>query len=378
MIYFDNAATTYFKPQEVLDAYLTGATKYSVNPNRSFNNLTARLSELILNTRKKAALKVNCKNPLNVVFGLNCTDALNLAILGSVKKRGEHVVTSVLEHNSVLRPLCRLKQRGFIDLTILTPDKNMLVSAEILSKAITPKTTCVVLSHVSNVTGATQNLKEIGEVCKNNDIKFIVDAAQSMGYLPIDMTDANINMVAFPAHKGLHSTVGCGVLCFDDNSKPAPIRYGGTGTQSHLLSQPTDSPEAYESGTLNSPAILALNAAFDWHEANKTKFLNQTQLVQNTIAEGLADIKNVKIYSVQNQSGIITFNIGESDSNAICDILAQNYGIYLRGGLHCSPLCHKYLGTTNTGLVRVSVSGNNTLSQAYIFLNAVQQIAKKM
>ncbi len=378
MIYFDNSATTFFKPKEAIDLLVTAVTELSVNPNRSFNPLTQSLIQKILETRQTIANMVNLSSPSNVIFGLNCTDALNLAILGSIKRKGSHVITSVLEHNSVLRPLYVLQQCGYIQLTILEPDKNMLISPAKIENALLPNTRLVVLSHVSNVLGATQNLFAIGEVCHKNNILFLVDGAQSIGYLPIDMKKNHINMLAFPAHKGLHGIAGCGVLCFDEKSAPNPIKFGGTGTQSHILTQPTDSPEAYESGTLNSPAILALLGALNWWKDNHVKFLKQMKLVQNTILEGLAHLKKIKVRSVQNDSGIITFEITGKDSQEICDLLSENYGIATRGGLHCAPLCHKFLGTEKTGLVRASVSGSNTLEEAYVFLNAIKQISAKI
>ncbi len=377
MIYFDNAATTFFKPQEVAETVLEAITRYSVNPNRSFNALTTALSEKILSTRRKIAELVRLNNPLNVVFGLNCTDALNLAILGSIRSKGENIVTSALEHNSVMRPLHRLQEKGFIKLNIINPDENLVISAQAVEAAITPNTSIVVLSHVSNVTGATIDAEAIGQVCKKRGVKFLLDAAQSIGYIPVNMEAYNIDLLAFPAHKGLHGIVGCGVLCFKEESAPKPVRFGGTGTQSHLLTQPTESPEAYESGTVNSPAILALGAAIDWWCANKSSMLKQINLVQSTLIEGLSEINGIKIFSAPNNSGIVTFKIKESDSAEVSDLLAKNYGIATRGGLHCAPLAHKFLGTYYSGLIRASVSGQNTLSEAYIFLNAISQLSKQ-
>ena len=377
MIYFDNSATTFFKPKEAIEELLIATTKLSVNPNRSFNDLTLELSQKIFETRQAIAQLVNLDFPQNVIFGLNCTDALNLAILGSVKKKGIHVITSVLEHNSVLRPLYVLQQSGHIQLTVLQPDKNMNVLPTFVENALLPNTKIVILSHVSNVLGATQNLKAIGEVCHKNGILFIVDGAQSVGYTDVDMKNNHINLLAFPAHKGLHGIAGCGVLCFDQKSAPNPIKFGGTGTQSHLLAQPTETPEGYESGTLNSPAILALLGALNWRKNNHVKFLKQMKLVQTTLFESLSEVKKIKIRSVPTDSGIVTFEVSNKDSQEICDILSQNYGIATRGGLHCAPLCHKFLGTEKTGLLRASVSGNNTLEETYIFVNAIKQIINK-
>lgn len=377
MIYFDNSATTFFKPKEAIDALINAVTQLNVNPNRSFNSLTAKLGEKITETRQKIANLVNCNNPSDVVFGLNCTDALNLAIFGSIKKKGCHVVTTVFEHNSVLRPLNLLQKNGRVQLTILQGDKNMKISPRDLENALLPNTELVVVNHVSNVLGATQNIAALGEICHKNGITFVVDASQSAGYLPLDMQSQRINLLAMPAHKGLHGIAGCGVLCFDDKSMPNPIRFGGTGTQSNLLSQPTESPEAFESGTLNSPAILALGGALDWYAKNGKGFLQKMQLLQRTLVEGLKEMKRIRIRSVPNHSGIVCIEFIHRDSQEICDLLSNEYGIATRGGLHCAPLCHKFIGTEKNGLVRASLSGDNTVEEVFAFLSAVKNIAGK-
>lgn len=377
MIYFDNAATTFFKPPEALDGLKKAVTLLPVNPNRSFNALTNELCDEIFSTRKALSDIVGLNNPANVVFGQNCTDALNLAILGGIKKKGSHVVTSVLEHNSVLRPLKMLEQSGNISVTVLEPDKNMIISPEKVLNAVLPATRMVVLSQTSNVVGATQPVAEIGKICKKNGITFVVDGAQSVGYVSIDMQRDDIDMLALPAHKGLHGVAGLGALCFNEKSKPKPIRLGGTGTQSNLLVQPTESPDGFESGTVNSPGILAFKGALEWWSKNHATFNSQMKTVQTAITRGLLSLKKIKIYSVANKSGIVTFGVAGKDSQEVADILANEYGIATRGGLHCAPLCHSFLGTARTGLVRVSVSGANTVDEANTFLNAVEKITKR-
>lgn len=377
MIYFDNSATSFYKPEEALKELHLAVTQLNVNPNRSFNALTQKLSQKIFETRQKVANLVGCQQPQNVVFGLNCTDALNLAIFGSIKKRGCHVITTVFEHNSVLRPLHALQRNGHIQLTILPADKNMNVSPRSIENALLPNTAMVIVNHVSNVLGATQNIGEIGEVCHKNGIIFLVDASQSIGYLPIDVKNQHVNLLAFPAHKGLHGIAGCGALCFDENSAPNPVRFGGTGTQSHLLTQPTESPEGLESGTLNSPAILALGGALDWHAKEGKLFLDKIKLLQTTLVEKLKELKKIKIRSVPNASGIISFEIVNRDSQEISDLLAERYNIATRGGLHCAPLCHRFLGTEKNGLVRVSLGGDNDIKEVFAFIDAIKEITEK-
>ncbi len=377
MIYFDNAATTFFKPPQVIDCVLD-SLKNPANANRGGHSLSVAATAKITEVRNKVARMVNLSDPLNVAFSQNCTSALNLAILGSVKRRGFHVITSVHEHNSVLRPLFELRQRGIISLSVLAPDRENRLTAQAVQNAFNKDTRLVVLSHVSNVVGFVNDVASIGDLCRRAGVTFIVDAAQSAGYTEIDMQRMKIDLLAFPAHKGLHGIQGCGCLCFNEESKPKPIIFGGTGTQSNLLLQPKDSPECFEAGTLNTPAILALGAAIDWHAENEKNNHAQIELVANTVKEGLKEIPDVHIMSLKNPSGIVSFRIGDSSSDEISDILSEQYGIAVRSGLHCAPLCHKLLGTEKTGLVRVSVSGQNTLKEAYIFLNAIEHIAKNL
>lgn len=377
MIYFDNAATTFYKPPQVIDCVLKSLNN-PANANRGSHSLSVAATAKITEVRNKVARMVNLSDPLNVAFSQNCTSALNLAILGSVKRRGFHVVTSVHEHNSVLRPLFELRQRGIISLSVLAPDRENKLTAQAVQSAFNKDTRLVVLSHVSNVAGFVNDVASIGAMCRRAGVKLIVDAAQSAGYTDIDMQAMNIDLLAFPAHKGLHGIQGCGCLCFNEESKPKPIIFGGTGTQSNLLLQPKDSPECFEAGTLNTPAILALGAAIDWHAENEKNNHAQIELVANTVKEGLKEIPDVHIMSLKNPSGIVSFRIGDSSSDEISDILSEQYGIAVRSGLHCAPLCHKLLGTEKTGLVRVSVSGQNTLKEAYIFLNAIEHIAKNL
>lgn len=376
MIYFDNAATTYHKPSEVIESVNRALRYFSVNNGRSGYKRANELATEVESVRKSVADYVGLQHPSNVVFTHNCTHALNLAILGSVEKGG-HVISSVCEHNSVLRPLTQLKESGLISLTLLEPDEDGTISAERVKNAITKSTYMVILQHASNVTGKSQPITAIGEVTSKHNIKFVVDAAQSIGYLPINMEKSHINLLAFPAHKGLHGIVGCGGLCFDDKSVPAPIVYGGTGTNSHLLSQPSDSPEAFESGTMNNIAVLALGEAIKWWNDNYKKLLNQQYKVHEVCQSGLNSVKGVKLYSsLSNASGIISFTVKNLDSGAVCDYLDKEFDIATRGGLHCAPLMHEFLGTTATGLTRVSVSGFNFVEEAHRLVHAVEKLAR--
>lgn len=375
MIYFDNAATTFHKPKEVVDAVNNAMRNFSINNGRSGYKKALDLSLAIEQVRKQVADFVGLKQQSNVVFTNNCTHALNLAILGNCEKGG-NVITSVCEHNSVLRPLVQLRDNGFITLTLLKPNEEGQITAEDVQKAILPSTYMVVLQHASNVTGRALQLTPIGEVTRKHNITFVVDAAQSIGYIPINMEKSNINLLAFPAHKGLHGIVGCGCLCFDDKSTPMPIMYGGTGTNSHLLTQPTDSPEGFESGTINSIGILALGAALEWWKENYKQLLAQQYKVHDVCLNGLKNIKGLHLHSGNNASGILSFAYNELDSGVVCDYLDKNFDIATRGGLHCAPLMHEFLGTSSTGLTRVSVSGFNTIDEAHKLIYALSKLGK--
>lgn len=376
MIYFDNAATTGYKPPEVIQAVNYALTHLSANPGRSAHRQAIEGSLKMAETREKIAKLVGCPNPDNVVFSLNCTTALNQAILGSVT-RGCHIISSLSEHNSVLRPLFELKRRGIAEVSFLVPDKENKISPLDVQREIKRNTRMVVLGHISNVTGAEQEIEEIGKITKNNKLIFIVDGAQSVGYADVNMEKQNIDLLAFPAHKGLHGIMGLGCLCFKDEAKPTPILYGGTGTDSHLLTQPTTSPECFESGTQNLPAILGLNAAIDWYEKTKNSNAEKRKELAKMLYDGLHTLKKVTVLSCPNfKSGIVSFKIEGIDSMTAADILAEKYEIAVRSGLHCAPLIHKHLGTDKEGLVRASVSAENNRNEVITFLRAIKEISE--
>ena len=376
MIYFDNAATTFYKPPAVIDAAVYAMKNLSVNPGRSGHRLAVEAAMRVMKTRQLVADFVGAENSDNVIFCPGCTQALNLAVIGSVK-RGCHVISSLGEHNSVLRPLFELKQRRLIDVTFLVPDGQNKIDPADVEKSIRRNTTMIVLGHVSNVTGAEQDIAEIGAVAKRHNAAFIVDGAQSVGYTAVDMRRQNIDMLAFPAHKGLHGIMGVGCLCFGEKFRPQPIIYGGTGTDSHMLTQPLTSPEGYESGTQNLPGILALGEAIKWHLSAEPQDGTKRREIAKTLYDGLCAMKNVTVMSSPTfDAGIVSFYVDGQDSQFTADLLSGRYDIAVRGGLHCAPLMHRHLGTEKQGLVRASVSAQNTAGQALAFLSAVRDIAE--
>lgn len=376
MIYLDNAATTNYKPPEVIDTVTECLTKYPFNPNRSGNKLSLALQQKLYDTRRKLHLLLNNDSEMHVAFTSGCTAALNLAILGTAQ-RG-HVIITATEHNSVLRPVMQLKKKGYVEVSVAQPDENGQITASVVERLIRPDTYLICVSHASNVTGTSQRISDIGLLAKRKNIKLLVDCAQSMGYFPLDMLKCNVDMVAIAAHKGLHAMQGAGALIFSQKAIPRPIVFGGTGTESHLYYQPSTIPDSLESGTLPCPAILAMNAGIDWWLANWRQNRASVTQMQQIILDGLQRINGVNVYSQANLSGIVAFNIGKRDSAEISDILSEKYEIAVRGGLQCAPLMHKYLGTLDQGVVRASVSCITTKQECYALLNAVEMLAKQV
>ena len=373
MIYLDNAATTNYKPQEVIDAVNECLTKYPYNPNRSGNKLSLQLQQRLYEARNKLHLLLNNDSELHVAFTGGCTAALNLAILGTAS-RG-HIIITATEHNSVLRPVMQLKKKGYVEVSVAVPNENGEITADEIARLMRKDTYLVCVSHASNVSGTPQKVYDIGQLCRKRDVKLLVDCAQSIGYFPIDMTKNCVDMVAIAAHKGLHAMQGAGALLFSERAIPRPINFGGTGTESHLYFQPSTVPDCLESGTLPCPAIMAMNAGVDWWLKNWQSNRETVAEMQKEILDGLKQIKRVTVYSRENNSGIVAFNVGNRDSTEIADVLSEKYDIAVRGGLQCAPLMHKYLGTLQQGVVRASVSCITTKQECYSFLNAVELTA---
>lgn len=372
MIYFDNAATSGVKPNCAINAVINCLKKLSVNAGRSSHKLSVEALKLITKTREAVSDFFGVKYYENVIFTKNCTESLNIAILGTVIEGGEIIITSN-EHNSVLRPCFELEKLGKVKIKIAYPDNNGCITAEEIEKNITEKTYLVCVNHISNVTGGTAKLKDIAKLCKQKGIIFLVDSAQSSGHIDINMTDIGIDILATAAHKGLLAPQGLGLLCFND-VKINPIMFGGTGTESHSIYQPQEPPEAFECGTLNLPAIAGLEASLKYINENKTKLLENLQYNFDYLYNSLKENPMIKVYSYPNKGGIVSFLINGYNANFAGDILNDKYNIAVRSGLHCAPLVHKHLGTLKSGLIRASLSPFNTKSEILTFLNAIDNI----
>ena len=372
MIYFDNASTGGFKPNSVIETAMTITRFLSANPNRSGHRLALTGMETVHNAREIIAKFFSCQSD-RVIFTKNCTEALNVAIFGSLKVGG-HVITTIFEHNSVLRPLHALQEKGLISLDIVKPyDKKDIVSA--IKEKINPKTYLIVCNSVSNVNGFTLPIDEIGLLAKQNDLLFLVDGAQGGGHIELNMKKQNISMLALAGHKGLSGIMTSGVLLLADGVEIEPLLFGGTGVESYSLTQPTYYPERLESGTLNLPAIASLYEGVKFVMTNMDNFAVHLLAKTKTLIEGLEKIDEVNLFSQPNQSGIVAFSINNLPSGVVADILNSQYDIAVRGGLHCAPLMHEFLRTSEDGLVRASLAVQNSSSEIAYFVRAIKEIA---
>ena len=370
MIYLDNAATSKFKPKGVIKA-VNYEINNCANPGRSGHSQAISSLQRIYNARENVADYIGCKDG-EIIFTSSCTEALNLAIFGTA--RCGHIVTTVYEHNSVLRPLFKLKQEKLITLTVIEPREDGRIHPKDIEKAIILDTYLVCVNNISNVTGTETDIYEIGRATAKKGALLLVDAAQSLGHKPINMKEMGIDILAAPGHKGIHGIQGAGFLAYSGRLRLNPLKYGGTGTNSESVYQPISPPEAYESGTLNTVGIAAINEGINWTRANKDKIEHKLTSLTDTLHNNLNKIKGVKLYSID-LNGIAAFEIEGYDSSEVCDIMNEKFGIALRGGLHCAPLAHNYLNTLDKGLVRASIGWNNTESDIKKLLVAVEKIA---
>lgn len=371
MIYLDNASTTHKKPRCVIKAVKRGLGSLSVNSGRGAYKLAIKASDEVYNTRVRISKFLNNDDPSNIIFTGSCTQAINMALRGSVKPNG-HIITTTFEHNSVLRTLNYLKQKYNISYTTIKP-KSTIITKEEIENCIKKETYLIVINHTSNVIGATQNLEMIGKICRSKKLHFFVDGAQSVGHTKIDMKKCNINMLSIAGHKGTFGPQGIGVLALN-NIQIKPLIMGGTGTYSESISQPLDPPEAFESGTQSIANILGLNAGFAFLERKNNKISIKIKKLSQYLYDNLISIDKVKVYSGKENNGVVSFNIQGMSSSEVSNILSEKYNICTRSGLHCAPLVHEYFGTKKTGMVRVSLSYFNSYRDITIFLKAIRQI----
>jgi cysteine desulfurase family protein len=372
MINFDNAATTFPKPEGVYRAAGEAMIKYGGNPGRSGHKLSIATSDKVYETREAAAEMFGA-TPENTAFTLNCTYALNIAVKGLVPPKSR-VIISDLEHNAVARPTFAVACKR--NLSVLHIDENDALTLKNIERRLTPQTKAVVMTLGSNITGQITPFREIGRLCNKRGIPFIADGAQAAGIIPISLRDDFINVLCIPGHKGLYGPAGTGLILTDGKYKIHPILQGGTGSASLALSQPDYMPDALESGTVNTSGIIALSEGIKYIKkmGYERIFSHETALCNRFIA-GIKDNPNISVYRKANAKylPIVLFNIGDRDSAEVSEILSE-HGFCLRGGLHCAGIAHKALGTAKTGGVRFSPGAFNTADEVDELIMTVNNI----
>lgn len=377
MIYLDNSATTFQKPESVYEAVLEGMKQYGGNPGRGGYELSSQAAERVYLCRERVAELFSVPALERVVFTKNTTEALNLAIKGCVEP-GDHVIIGSMEHNSVLRPVHSLFQQGLITYSVAQADARGVVTSQAIKRVMTPKTKLVVLNHISNVCGSISPAEEIQELCKREGLLCLIDAAQSGGVLPVRITPCS--MIAFAGHKGLYGPQGTGGLCIGEEISLQPLTQGGTGSLSAQFEQPQILPDRFESGTLATPQLWGLYQGVEYVlKRGLEEILWFEQELISIFKKELKGLAGVRFYPAEGEDagGVTAFSVDFTDSATFCQRLDEQFHIAARGGLHCAPLAHKTLGTLSGGLVRISVSDFTTPHEIEQAAAAVKQLVQK-
>lgn len=378
MIYMDNAATTMHKPKEVIDAVVQAMNSMG-NAGRGAHSASLDASRTIYGTREVLSQFFGVESPKEIVFTNNSTESLNIAIKGFLQPK-DHVITTQMEHNSVLRPLYEMQEKG-VELTILSADKKGMVCYEDFEKEIKPNTKAIVCTHASNLTGNMLDVKRIGEIAKKYGLRFIVDASQTAGVYPIDVQEMGIDILCFTGHKGLLGPQGTGGMYVKKGMNLKPLKCGGSGVDTYNTHHPQEMPTALEAGTLNGHGIAGLGAGVSYIQKVGMEAIRDKELeLMWKFYYGVKDIPNIKVYgdfSTKKRCPIVTLNIGEYDSSEVSDELLMTYNISTRPGAHCAPLMHKALGTVEQGAVRFSFSHYNTEEEIAIAIQAIEELAKE-
>lgn len=378
MIYMDNAATTLQKPEEVKEAILS-ALEHMGNAGRGGTKAALDASRSIYSVREKLAEFFGAESPSRIAFTANSTESLNIALKGLFQP-GDHVITTVLEHNSVLRPLYWCREQQGIELTILNCDTKGNLSYEEMEKAVKENTKAIVCTHASNLTGNMVDLEQVGQIARRHQLLFVVDASQTAGVYPIQVQELGIDVLCFTGHKGLLGPQGTGGLYVREGVLIRPLLCGGSGVDTYNMHHPSQMPTALEAGTLNGHGIAGLGAALDYLTRTGLDVIRERELrLMRQFYDGISQIPEVKIYgdfSTKERAPIVTFNLGDYDSSEVSDELNEVYGIATRPGAHCAPLMHQALGTVEQGAVRFSFSHYNTEEEVDTAIKAVRELAQ--
>jgi len=377
VIYLDNAATTLYKPPEVIEAVVR-AMQTMGNSSRGTHQESLAASRTIYETREKLARFFGCKRADHVVFTCNSTEALNIAIGGAIDPGG-HVIATDLEHNSVLRPLYRLEAERHADLDFVSADRRGSIDYADFERLMRPDTKAIVCTHASNLTGDLVDVTRIGAIAKRHGILFIVDASQTAGHFPIDMEEMHIDILCFTGHKGMMGPQGTGGLCIREGVQIRPWKIGGTGMQSFSRVQPNQLPALLEAGTLNGHGIAGLGAAVDYiRSIGLNAVCEKEAMLTQRFYEGVCGIDGVTVYgdfSSGHRAPVVALNIRDDDSGAVSDELSERYGIATRPGAHCAPRLHRALGTVDQGAVRFSFAWSTSIQDVDEAVRALRNLA---
>lgn len=376
MIYFDNAATSYPKPRNVISSVMPSVAKYSFNSGRGGYKQSLACAEMIYDVREKVADFFGF-SPENIVFTKNCTEALNMAIKGSVKK-GEHIIISSLEHNSVSRVVNKLQLDGVCTYDVADFSFDDEITLNNFSSLIKPNTSLVVCTHSSNAFGVSLPIAKIGSLCRKNGIRFIVDGAQGAGVADINAKRDNIDILCAPGHKCLYGLMGTGFMAIADSIKLDTLIQGGTGSSSLLLTQPEFSPDRYEAGTLNNVGIISLGRGIDFiRSVGREKIYESELSLCEYMYDAFSNMDNVTLYTPAPRKNktmpILSFNVNSMPSERTASVLGAR-GICVRSGYHCSPLAHKHFDTLQGGTVRISVGAFNVKKECITLVDVVKKL----
>ena len=377
MIYLDNAATSWPKPESVYQTMDEFLRNCGGNPGRGGHTMAIAASSMIEETRLLLARLLNAPDKNRIIFTLNCTDSLNTGLKGLLRP-GDHVITSCLEHNSVIRPLKKLERQG-VKVTRLAPHpEDGFVSPDDVEKAITGETRLLVMTHASNVNGVIQPIEEYGQVARRHNLVFMVDAAQTAGRYPLNVQASNIDLLAFSGHKGPFGPPGTGVLYIGEQVDLDSLREGGTGSHSEQEEQPAALPYKFECGTANTVGIAGLCAGLKFiFQKGRESILAHEQSLTARLVEGLSQTQGITVYSARDtkrQAPIISFTVDNTEPGEVSAILDQNFDIKARAGLHCAPVAHKILGTFPLGTIRLSPGYFNTMEDIDLTLEAIEKV----
>ena len=378
-IYLDNAATSFPKPEAVYAAMDAYHRENGCAAARGTSALGMSLQASVSRCRSLAAKLLGAESADRIVFTLNCTDSLNMALHGLLRP-GDHVVATKLEHNSVLRPLHALKSRIGIDFTLVDMESDGRVAPMSIQNELRPETRLVALTHASNVTGTVQPIEDIGEIAQKHGAKCLVDAAQTAGHIPIALNDLPVDLLACAGHKGLMGPLGTGLLYVRPGLEEnlVSLRQGGTGTVSERPTQPDSMPEKFEAGNLNAPGVVGLEAALEWIDTQGIDSLQNTvdaRLLE--LKTGLRELPAVTLFTPPNavsQTGVLSIRVDGFEPHDFATVLDDAFGIQTRAGLHCAPGAHSALGTSDGGTVRFSVGPLTTKDDIGAAIEAVSSV----